>query len=349
MPLVQEARRGSSLKIVAAVLGGLLCADLVARIPLGATNEGSDPAARESAANSASRTETTGTSAPAPSPQVAAAPVAAPAPEPARSAAPEPKVTPPSAAAPGATAPAPAQQARASAAEADNNPADGLPCEQQTWPYLDGRCKEAAAASAMSANRQVRVIGKESTAPAVVVTPLPPETAGPRRNAVTTPGTRANQPSGDQMTLAAAPAETKPEQANAGPASANVSMPRPAPESIRPPAEQAVAPQPAFGNSATTPERSARRESPIRERASVAKTQKSEKQQKAEKQRFTRSQPPAEQEPQSVERRAGIAESRAYQLPSGRRIVVFRQSNGEIGIAPDRRGGGDGGSFFFGW
>jgi hypothetical protein len=153
------------------------------------------------------------------------------------------------------------------------------------------------------------------------------------------------------MTLAAAPAETKPEQANAGPVSANVSMPRPAPESIRPPAEQAMAPQPAIGNSATAPERSGRRESPIRERASVAKTQKSEKQQKAEKQRFTRSQPPAEQEPQSVERRAGIAESRAYQLPSGRRIVVFRQSNGEIGIAPDRRGGGggDGGSFFFGW
>ena len=351
MPLVQEARRGSSLKIVAAVLGGLLCADLVARIPLGATNEGSDPAARESAANFASRTETTGTSAPAPSPQVAAAPVAAPAPEPARSAAPEPKVTPPSAAAPAPAAPAPEQQAQASAAEADNNQADGVLCEQQTWPYLEGRCKEAAAASATSANRQVRVIGKESTAPAVVVTPLPPETAGPRRNAVTTPGTQANQPGGDQMTLAAAPTEAKPEQADAAPMSANVSMPRPAPESIRPPAEQAVTPQPVLRNSATAPERSARRESPIRERASVAKTQKSEKQQKPEKQRFTRSQPPTEQEPQSVERRAGIAESRAYQLPSGRRIVVFRQSNGEIGIVPDRRGGGggDGGSFFFGW
>ena len=44
-------------------------------------------------------------------------------------------------------------------------------------------------------------------------------------------------------------------------------------------------------------------------------------------------------------RRTGVTESRGYQLPSGRRIIVFRQSNGEVGIAPAT---GDSSSFFFG-
>jgi hypothetical protein len=44
-------------------------------------------------------------------------------------------------------------------------------------------------------------------------------------------------------------------------------------------------------------------------------------------------------------RRTGVTESRGYQLPSGRRIIVFRQSNGEVGIAPDTGGSS---AYFFG-
>lgn len=346
MPLVQEARRGSSLKIVAAVLGGLLCADLIARIPFDGWGAGGGRAAPESAVASSSRTETTGSSlSPSPAP-VAAVPVAAPpAPESTRSAAREAEAVPPPAA-----APPPEQQAKANAGETNNNSAEGLPCEQQTWPYLDGRCKEAAAATAAPGSRQVRVIAKDSTAPTAVVTPLPAEIVDPRRDAIASreaAKTQSNRPEhtapapsrGDQMTLAAAPAELKPEP-DAAPVNGNVLVPRPAPESIRKPAADTVSPQPTIRELVSTPERSTRRES--RDRARSAKAQKSEKQ------RFTRSQPTAEPDSRSADlRRAGITESRAYQLPSGRRIVVFRQSNGEVGIAPDRGGGG--GSYFFGW
>jgi hypothetical protein len=108
---------------------------------------------------------------------------------------------------------------------------------------------------------------------------------------------------------------------------------------------EAVAPPPAIRDLEATPERPARRDA--RERTKAAKAQKSERP------RFSRSQPAAEQESRGANpRQAGITDSRAYQLPSGRRIVVFRQANGEVGIAPAERragAGGGGGSYFFDW
>jgi hypothetical protein len=339
MPLVQEARRGFPLKIVAAILGGLLCVDLIARIPFGESGASSDTAASERAAASGSRSETTATSAPSSSPVLAGAPNA-PAAEPAPAAIREAQITPP------AVAPQTSeQQAKADPVATSNNPGDGN-CEQQTWPYLDGRCKEAAAAAAAPGTRQVRVVGKDSSAPAAVVTPLPPDSVAPRETAKSQdnpPVQTSPAPAADtRMGLAAAPTEAKPDQ-SAVP-NGDIAMPRPVPESVRRPVE-AVASAPAVRDLEATPERPTRRDA--RERAKAAKAQKSERP------RFTRSQPAAEQESRGNLRQAGITDSRAYQLPSGRRIVVFRQANGEVGIAPAERraggGGGGGGSYFFDW
>jgi hypothetical protein len=194
----------------------------------------------------------------------------------------------------------------------------------------------------------VRVIAKDSSAPTAVVTPLPAESARAAAKSQGNAPAQVNAPgsTGDRMSLAAAPAEAKPEEIQTGSISGDFSMPRPAPESIRKPPPETASPQPTVREPGTVSERAVRRES--RERAKLAKAQKADREQKSERQRLTRAQPSVDQEARGVERRqAGVVESRAYQLPSGRRIVVFRQANGEVGIAPDRRS--DGGSFFFGW
>jgi hypothetical protein len=348
--LVQQPRGGFSLKIVTAVLGVLLCADLIARVPFGSLLAGSDP----------TPTSTTGaalveTSPPAASPTHSAAqPELAAAKEP--QSLPSPSV-PASAQQPNA-APSPAQQPASQPAETKNT--EALPCEQQTWPYIDSRCKDTINETAAPANRQVRVIGNDSSAPATVITPLPAEPIGntpqgARENNKTDTASAASSTSPLKQTNLDADAAAAPSISTAA-----IDLPRPAPQIIR----QAPALEP-VQNTASTPvsSDSAVEESTRKSKRSVRRAtqttsirEEASKTQKRTNKQNLRSGPSdaeetlgrREEAPRGrnvVTRHTAAAESRAYQLPSGRRIIVFRQSNGEVGIAPDTGGSS---AYFFG-
>jgi hypothetical protein len=392
--LVQEPRGGSSLKIIAAVLGVLLCADLITRVPFGSLLAGPEPAvssttgaAMETSASAANPTRPA-----ARRPELAAAKEPQPAPAPASQ-------IPPSVQQPNAAA-SPAQQS----ASQDSEPktAEGLPCEQQTWPYIDSRCKDANNEAPPPANREVRVIGKDSTAPATVVTPLPADAPATQAQApregskigTAAPATARSMPSTQQTMAPSASAMKEADHdpkavdtTSASPGTAGIDLPRPAPENIRksvaPESSRKTASAPGWSTSSVqestrAAERSGRRATKttnIREDAS--KPQKVTSKQnpgaepsgaeetpwRREETSWGREEKPWKREETSrgreetswkreetsrgrkaESRRTGVTESRAYQLPSGRRIIVFRQSNGEVGIAP----AGDSSSFFFG-
>jgi hypothetical protein len=141
---------------------------------------------------------------------------------------------------------------------------------------------------------------------------------------------------------------------------AAIDLRRPAPESIR----KATAPEP-IQNTASTPvssdsavEESARKSKRSVRRATQTTSIREEasKTQKRTNKQNPRSGPSDAEETLGrreeasrgrnvVTRHTAVTESRAYQLPSGRRIIVFRQSNGEVGIAPDTGGSS---AYFFG-
>lgn len=391
--LVQEPRGGSSLKIIAAVLGVLLCADLIARVPFGSLLAGPDHAV----------SSTTGaaveTSAPAAHPTRSAAQpelAAAKEPQPAPTAAPQ---IPPSVQQPNAAA-SPAQQSASQ--DSETKTVEGLPCEQQTWPYIDSRCKDANNEAPPPANREVRVIGKDSSAPATVVTSLPADAPAtqpqvPREASkidTAAPATTRSMPSTQQTPAPSAPAVKQADHdskavdtTSASPGTAGIDLPRPAPENIRkaaaPESSRKTASAPGSSTlsvqeSTPTSKRSVRRATKttnIREDASRpqkftskqnSRSEPSEAEEtpwRREETSWGREEKPWKREETSrgreetswkrdetsrgrkaESRRTGVTDSRAYQLPSGRRIIVFRQSNGEVGIAP----AGDSSSFFFG-
>jgi hypothetical protein len=379
--LVQQPRGGFSLKIVAGVLGVLLCADLVARIPFGSLLAGPEPAVSSTTGGAPVET-----SAPAANPTRSAA-------QPELAAAKEPQPVP------AAPLPTPnfAQQPKAAASptqqpasqEAETKNTEGLPCEQQTWPYIDSRCKDANTERPAPANRQVRVIGNDSSAPSTVVTPLPldaiakqpPRSRESNKTDTAVPGPAQSIPStqqtvtpnaGDLKQTANDAKTADTGSAAIGPES--IDLPRPAPQSIR----KAAAPEP-IQNTASAPVSSdtAVQESTRKSKRSVRRTtqttnvgEEAPKAKKITSKQNSRSEPSgAEETPwrreeaswgreerswkseeasrgRNVEpRRTGVTESRGYQLPSGRRIIVFRQINGDVGIAPAT---GDSSSFFFG-
>lgn len=74
------------------------------------------------------------------------------------------------------SSPPPATTAQ-SAANDSGSAAD--PCEQQTWPYVDDKCR-AQLAQKSQARRQVRVIATDKSAPSTIVTtPAPPPQSRP--------------------------------------------------------------------------------------------------------------------------------------------------------------------------
>jgi hypothetical protein len=379
--LVQEPRGGSSLKIIAAVLGVLLCADLITRVPFGSLLAGPEPAV--SSTTGAAPVETSAppanlTRSAARQPELATAKEPQPAP------APKPQIP----ASVGQLNPAASTAQQPVPPEAQTKNAEGLSCEQQTWPYIDSRCKDADNEAPPPANREVRVIGKDSSAPATVVTPLPTDTSATQSQApreTSNTGTAASQtapaiPSTQQAAAPTAAAVTqtgnkaKPtDTVSASTGTAAINLPRPPPENIR----KATAPEPgrktasAPGSSTSSVQENTRASKRSVRRATqptngveeASRTQKTTSKQNSrseageaeetpwrrEETSWAREEKPWKREETSrgrkaEPRRTGVTESRAYQLPSGRRIVVFRQSNGEVGIAP----AGDSSSFFFG-
>lgn len=373
--LVQKPRGGSSLKIVAAVLGVLAGADLIARIPFGSLFAGPDPAA--SSTTGAAETAATAVNPPpsATQPELAAAkqPQAAPSPRP-QTAGSEQRTS--------AAAPAPKESA---ARETDVKNAESLPCEQQTWPYLDSRCKDTNVEAPPAGSREVRVIGKESTAPATVVTPIPPEANTPQRSLpretnksnAAAEVTNSNAPAQPAASVATNVQPTDNGASAIEPSSRSLStgaiaLPRPAPEAAR----KVTAAEPEQSVKPSVPANFAVQENPrkfdhaARRAAKAASPSDAPAPRKklTSKRRSGSDAEDSEGAPGSREqaslgaeeywwkregtlrrgsadaRRNGITQSRAYQLPSGRRIVVFRQSNGDVGIAPDTGSG----SFFFG-
>jgi hypothetical protein len=323
--LVQEARASSSLKIVTAVLGTLLCADLLGRvIPFGSADVSAAPPQASASAPAAV----------AGKPQVPEQPTATA------------TVAPPQVNAGAAIASLPTPR------EAEKTGPDGQPCEPQAWPYIDSRCKDADADTLSQANRQVRVIAKDPSTPATVMTPLPIDNAATRPEAQASPLPPRLPPSMSEGRLAdneLRAADTPVTSSDTPPA-----LPRRAPETIRQAALPTAATPavPETTNSAVpngrTFERSIRRgrntagvrenareESPPPPKSTNQRSARSQRRDIEENSRRRKAEP----------RRTDITESRAYQLPSGRRIVVFRQANGEVGIAPDTRRSD---SFFFG-
>ena len=342
--LVQEVRNGASLKIIAGVLGTLLCADLVTRIPFDyakpdhvaspassvagpesplSASEGAPPVTRESAAapkgDAAAQGDARATTPAIESPPASA--VALPQ---------QPNSTPD-----------PVQQA---AASSENAVSGGVPCEQQTWPYIDARCKDASTEAPAPGSRQVRVIGKDSNAPTTVVTPLPNDAvAKPAQQvAVTQPALSAapqQSPAHEQqVSVPEKPAETS----TATVESAPVVLPRPAPSALRQAGTYSLASTPAAEDSFVPREQQPRRlKKPKIVREQPGREQTISTRRTNARVRTAEEAPRARDE----ESRRGVVQSRAYELPSGRRIVVFRQSNGDVGIAP---ASADASSFFFG-
>jgi hypothetical protein len=287
--------------------------------------------------------------------------------------------------------------------EAETKNPEGLPCEQQTWPYIDSRCKDANIEAPPPANREVRVIGKDSSAPATVVTPLPADTRTtqsqlPRQASKSDSAAPQSTPPIPSTQQAAAPTASDVKQIDnnataAVTTSTSIStpatgLPRPAPEHIR----KAAAPE-RISKTASAPASSNPmvQESTRSSKQSVRRTAKTTntREETSKAQKVTSKQDPRaepgdaeetpwtwEQAPRTREetswkreetsrgreetsrkreeaprgrntnsRRTSVTDSRAYQLPSGRRIIVFRQSDGEVGIRPDT---GDSSSFFFG-
>jgi hypothetical protein len=114
--------------------------------------------------------------------------------------------------------------------EASAKPAEALPCEQRTWPYVDGACAEADTNTGQS-TRPVRVISTDKTAPATTTAATPPQDAEPQPTAVPPPAQIA---AGD--VTAAAPVQAPapmpavaPAQAVSGAVAAEPSPPRPSP------------------------------------------------------------------------------------------------------------------------
>lgn len=95
-------------------------------------------------------------------------------------------------------------------AQATNNSENAAdPCEGQTWPYVDDKCR-AQLAEKSKANRQVRVISTDKSAPSTIVsTPAPPPQTRPVETAT-------------RETVGQSPAEApRPESAAPAPAQAS--------------------------------------------------------------------------------------------------------------------------------
>jgi hypothetical protein len=241
------------------------------------------------------------------------------------------------------------QQAAASSETAGSG---GLPCEQQTWPYIDARCKDASAETPAPGSRQVRVIGNDSNAPNTVITPLPNDTVGKPAQpaspvATTQPAvSAASQQSPAREQQVSLPDQKPAEIASTPTESAAVALPRPAPSAIRQAGTDSTPSNLAAEDGSVPREQQPRRlkktkivrEQPVREQPAREQTlsirRSNARVRTAEEGARVRDEAPR-----------GAIQSRAYELPSGRRIVVFRQSNGEVGIAP---ASSDASSFFFG-
>ena len=357
--LVQEARNGASLKIIAGILGTLLCADLATRIPF----DSPKPEQVPSPASGVAAPEST-PPLPETAPPVQRSAAAAPKADIAAST-PNPSVDSP----PTTSTTVPPPQLKAVpdappqvAASSETAASGGVPCEQQTWPYVDARCNDAGAEAPAPGSRQVRVIGKDSNAPSVVVTPLPNDATAkppqpPSQVAATQPAlSAAPQQSQTQEARSALPQtdqqvsvrdQKAPETAPGTAESPVVALPRPAPSGIRKAGTYSAPPSPAAEDSPVSREQQPRRlkktkivrEQPVREQPAREHTLATRR--TNARARMAEEGPRAHDE----ESRRAAVQSRAYELPSGRRIVVFRQSNGDVGIAP---ASDDASSFFFG-